>query len=326
MTSQQAYRCFVYVDWAMLIVGLLALITSLGLAAYALLPSKKGRRRGVFLRALICFLVFAVFLGNQASVSVAWFHQQWTPLRIVLFALPAVAMLCGVIGSISYATRALMQQRGEQRRQAVLRSVTGIFVFAVGIAPHTVMTLIPLVSAEDRGNRSGTLAQVGEPVPDFELTTIDGLPFRTTDLRGQVIVLNFFATWCGPCQLELPHLQAIWDEFRNHENFQMLLVGREESAENLRAFQQKNEFTLPMASDPDASIYGRFASQSIPRTYLISSQGTVVYEWTGAYEKEILRLRRLLREELKLARTNNAIHRSRGASHFDNGQSPAATR
>ena len=303
MTPQQAFRYFVYADWAMLIVGLAALSTSLGLAVYSILPKNKGRRRTVLLRALVCFLVFAVFWGIQASVMVAWFNHEWTPLRIVLFASPAVAMLCGLIGSISYGARAVARRSGEQRRQAVLRSLLGIFVFGVGVAPHTVTALIPVLSAEDHGNRPGTLAHAGEPVPDFELTTIDGVPFRTVDLRGQVIVLNFFATWCGPCQLELPRLQAIWSEFRNNDNFHMLVVGREESDDSIRAFQQEHDMTFPMASDPDASIYGRFASQSIPRTYLISCQGTIVYEWTGAYEEEIPKLKRLLRKELTLAPT-----------------------
>ncbi|MGM0490133.1 MAG: peroxiredoxin family protein, partial [Planctomycetota bacterium] len=82
------------------------------------------------------------------------------------------------------------------------------------------------------------------------------------------------------------------------------VVGLGESDDSIRAVQQEHEFTFPMASDPDVSIYNRFASQAIPRTYLISCQGTIVYEWTGAYEEEIPKLKRLLRKELKLAPTN----------------------
>jgi len=219
MTHQQAFRFFVYADWAMLIVGLAALSTSLGWAVYSILLMNKGRRRPILLRALICFLVFAMFWGTQASVTVAWFNHQWTSLHIVLFALPAVVMLCGLIGSISYGARAVLRRSGEERKHAVLRSLLGITVFGVGVAPHTVTVLIPILSAEDHDDRPGTLTHVGEPVPDFELTTIDGNPFRTADSRGQVIVLNFFATWCGPCQLELPHLQAIWNEFRSNDNY-----------------------------------------------------------------------------------------------------------
>jgi peroxiredoxin len=76
------------------------------------------------------------------------------------------------------------------------------------------------------------------------------------------------------------------------------VVGREESDDSVKAFRQKHGFTFPMASDPKALIYSRFASQSIPRSYLLSRQGTIVYQWTGHYETEIPKLRKLLRREL----------------------------
>jgi peroxiredoxin len=93
-------------------------------------------------------------------------------------------------------------------------------------------------------------------------------------------------------------LQAVWNEFRNNGDFRMLAVGREESDDSVRAFQQKHGFTFPMASDPDKSIYNKFASQSIPRTYLISREGTIIYQCTGYYEEETAKLRRLLSKEL----------------------------
>ena len=304
MNLQQAHRWFFYADWTMLAVGVLALVLSLGFSTYTLFPRNKGRRKAVFFRAFVCFATFALMLVIQASVTIPWINQQWTPLRIVLFASPVVAILGGLLGSIYYGTRAFTRYGGKQRRQAVFRSLIGFCICGIGIAPHAITMLIPLVTAEDRGNRPGTLAQIGEPLPDFGLTTLDGIPFRTLDSRGQVIVINFYATWCGPCQLELPQLQAVWDEFRNDENFQMLVIGREESDETLRAIQSQNGFTFPMAADPDASIYGRFATQSIPRTFLISDQGIIVHEWTGAYEDEISKLKRLLGKELERVRTN----------------------
>jgi peroxiredoxin len=98
--------------------------------------------------------------------------------------------------------------------------------------------------------------------------------------------------------MELPHLQAIWDEFRGNGDFRMLVVGREESDQTVKDFRRKRGFTFPMAADPHRSIYNKFASQAIPRTYLISRQGTIVYQWTGHYEAEIANLRKLLRKEL----------------------------
>ena len=179
----------------------------------------------------------------------------------------------------------------------MLKSLLGVVVFGVGMAPHTAAMLM-MTAVEDHSNRPGTLTRIGDPAPNFELATVEGTPFHTADLRGRVIVLNFFATWCGPCQMELPHLQTIWDEFRSNGDFRMLVVGREESDRAVKDFRRKRGFTFPMAADPHRLTYNKFASQSIPRTYLISRQGTIVYQWTGHYEVEIARLRKLIQKEL----------------------------
>ena len=298
MAPQQAFDLFRYADYAMMFVGLAGLSASIGLGIYAMLPGNTGRRRRALLRALISFLVFAMSWGTQASVMIAFLNRQSTPLLIVLFALPIVVMLIGLIVSIACGVHAILRRSGSQRRQIVVKSLLGVVVFGASVAPHTVAILIPIISAEDHANLPGTLTHVGEPAPDFQLTSTEGTPFHTADLRGKVIVLNFFATWCGPCQMELPNLQAIWNDFRNDGNFRMLVVGRKESDDGVKAFQQKHGLTLPMASDPDSSIYNRFASQYIPRTYLISRQGIIIYQCTGYYEEEMSNLRKLLSKEL----------------------------
>ena len=98
--------------------------------------------------------------------------------------------------------------------------------------------------------------------------------------------------------MELPHLQTIWDEFRSNGDFRMLVVGREESDRAVKDFRRKRGFTFPMAANLHRLTYNKFASQSIPRFHLISRQGTIVYQWTGHYEVEIARLRKLIQKEL----------------------------
>jgi len=298
MTPQQAFSLFVYADWAMLFLALVALIASISWAIFAILPRYKGRRKRVLRTATISFLVFAMFYGTQASVMVAFVNNEWNPMRIILFALPVVVMFGGLAVSITYGVHAILRETGNQRRQMVLKSLLGVVVFSVGVAPHTVVSLTPIISAEDHTNLPGTLTQIGDPAPDFRIMNLEGTAIDMVDLRGKVIVLNFFATWCGPCQMELPHLETIWNEFRNDDDFQMLVVGREESKDSIKSFQQKYGFTFPLASDPDRSIYNKFASQSIPRTYLISRQGIIVYQFAGYYEEEISKLKRLLKKEL----------------------------
>lgn len=298
MTPQQAYRLFVYADWAMLLLGLVALGASIGWGVYAALPRNRGRRKRVLRTALLCFLVFAMFLGTQASVT-TYFSSQGSPRYIVLFALPVVVMLTGLAASIVYGVYGILTRIGQQRSGAVWKSLLGMVVFGVGVAPHTLAMLIPILSAEDHSNHPGTLTQVGEPAPEFQVASIGGTPFNSNDLRGKVVVLNFFATWCGPCKMELPHLQALWEEFRDEDDFRMLGVGREETKESVKAFRQEHGFTIPMAADPDRLVYGKFASQSIPRTYLLSREGVIIHQFTGYYEDELSELKRLLSKELE---------------------------
>jgi peroxiredoxin len=303
-TPDQAYRLFVYADWTMLLLGLALFVAAIGWGISALLPRSRGRRRKVLLRATICLLITVLFYGTQASVTIAFFNRQWTALQLVLFGLPVAIMLAGLSVSLTYGIVGILRRSGLERRQMALRSLMWVVIFGVGIAPHTLAVLMPIISYSDRDftNYPGTIRHAGEPTPDFQVTCIDGAPFQLSDLRGHVIVLNFFATWCGPCQDELPHLESIWNEFRNNSHFRMLVVGREESDDAVKSFQQTNGFTFPMAADPNSSIYSKFASEHIPRTYLITGDGTILYESTGYSEQEIVRLKKLITKEV--AKTN----------------------
>ena len=104
MTSQQSFRLFVYADWAMLTVGFAAISVSIGWVINAIFRTDKGRRRQTLRKALICILVFAMFWATQLSVTILFVNDHWTPLLMVLFALPIVVMLAGLIASIVYGT------------------------------------------------------------------------------------------------------------------------------------------------------------------------------------------------------------------------------
>jgi peroxiredoxin len=207
-------------------------------------------------------------------------------------------MVIGLLVSIVGLGYAIFRRTGRPRRQLAIRSLLGLLLFGMGLATPSTQILYRHASKLDFANFPGTLTQLGKPAPDFTVSDTDGTRFRSADCRGKVVLLNFFATWCGPCQKELPHLQAIWEEFKNDSDFRMLVIGREESEEHVKGFKTDRAFTFPTASDPHRSIYSKFASQAIPRTYLISRDGTILFQTTGFYEKEIARLKALLHKEL----------------------------
>ena len=145
---------------------------------------------------------------------------------------------------------------------------------------------------------------VGDPAPDISVVMLDGSKKRLSDFRGKLVLLNFFATWCGPCNDEFPHLQELWNDLKANDRFTMLVVSREETKDTVAAFIATRGFTFPVALDPSAAAFSQFAKESIPRTYLIGRDGTILFQTLGfaddmpLYQRELATLRRRIDKEL----------------------------
>jgi len=112
-----------------------------------------------------------------------------------------------------------------------------------------------------------SVLQIGDVAPKFSLPTADGDEF-SLPANGNVVLINFFATWCGPCQQELPHIEQIWTANKDDERFRLLVIGCEETTETVRQYRDKNSFSFPIAVDTDRTVYSLFAKNNIPRTLL----------------------------------------------------------
>jgi peroxiredoxin len=145
-----------------------------------------------------------------------------------------------------------------------------------------------------------TLVKVGSKAPSFVCTTIDGKTLDISGLQGKIIMINFFATWCGPCNTELPVLQKqIWEKYRNRSDFALIILGREHTKEEVKAFVEAKKFTMPFAPDPDRKIFSLYATQNIPRNIIIGKDGNILFQSTGYDEQEFKKLESLLAQELK---------------------------
>lgn len=130
-----------------------------------------------------------------------------------------------------------------------------------------------------------TLVKEGMQAPDFTVTMFDGTTQTLSALKGKVVLVNFWATWCPPCREELKRVQAdIVDRFAGQE-FVFIPISRAEERETVAAFREQMGYTFPMGLDPERNIYDQFASNFIPRNFLIDQEGKVVIASVG-YEPE----------------------------------------
>lgn len=144
-----------------------------------------------------------------------------------------------------------------------------------------------------------TLVKEGMQAPDFTVTMFDGSTQTLSALKGKVVLVNFWATWCPPCREELKRVQAdIVDRFAGQE-FVFIPISRAEERETVAAFREQMGYSFPMGLDPERKIYDQFASNFIPRNFLIDQEGKVVIASVGYEEEEFNALIAKIEELLK---------------------------
>ena len=145
-----------------------------------------------------------------------------------------------------------------------------------------------------------TLVKNSDIVPAFGFEKSPGVDASISDYRGKTVLITFFATWCGPCRKELPEIQSkIYDKYKDNPNFVLLIFGREHSWKEVNEFKKANKYNMPFFPDPERKVFSKFATQSIPRNFLISGEGKVVFSSIGFEEKAFKSLQEAIAKQLK---------------------------
>jgi peroxiredoxin len=132
--------------------------------------------------------------------------------------------------------------------------------------------------------------EVGNPAPDFRLPTPNGSSLALSELRGKVVVLNFWATWCVPCRAEMPALENVFQE-HGPRGLVVVGVGVQESAEKVLAFLPEVGVSFPILLDSDTRLATRYRATGLPATFIVDRRGVVRDIRLGPYTEEMLRPR-----------------------------------
>ena len=134
----------------------------------------------------------------------------------------------------------------------------------------------------------GYIVRVGDVAPEMELELTDGQKVKLSDLRGKVVMLQFTASWCGVCRKEMPFIESdIWQKHKANPNFVLYGIDRDEPVETVKDFAEKTGVTYPLALDPGADHFAKYAERKagITRNVLIDKEGKIVM-LTRLYNEE----------------------------------------
>ena len=160
------------------------------------------------------------------------------------------------------------------------------------------MLLLPLsIQAQTQGklpkgvtpDSTGYIIRVGQTVPDIKWTQTDGKTVSIKDLRGKVVMLQFTASWCGVCRKEMPFIERdIWQKHKDNKEFYLVGIDRDEPKATVEAFAKQTGVTYPLALDPGADLFAKFAlrESGITRNVLVDRDGKIVMTTRLYNEKE----------------------------------------
>lgn len=126
----------------------------------------------------------------------------------------------------------------------------------------------------------------GEPAPNFQLRDMNGRVVALSDLRGKVVLLNFWATWCGPCRIEMPAMERLYRTY-DRKDFEILAVSTDaQGVAVTRPFQQENKLTFPILHDADFRVGLSYGARTLPMTFMVDREGIVRQHIFGARDWE----------------------------------------
>ena len=167
------------------------------------------------------------------------------------------------------------------------------------------LMILTITQSTASGDSTSTLHAVADrPVaPEFALADIDGVMHRLSDYRGQVVIVNFWATWCPPCREEMPSMQRAWEQIQD-EDMVILAIDVGEDEDTIFTFTADYPVEFPLLLDLDSRVIQEWPVRGLPTTFIVDPQGRIAYRAIGTRDWEdpalLETLRALQRRQIEM--------------------------
>lgn len=148
------------------------------------------------------------------------------------------------------------------------------------------LALFFLLQPTERAGKGAGVA-IGSPAPDFELAGLDGRRWKLSELRGSVVIVNFWATWCPPCREEMPSLGRLYNKYKPAGNFEVLAILYNDLPEKAAEYVSNNGFDFPVLQ-LDNRVGDDYGVTGVPETYIIDRKGILRKKFKGPVQFDAL--------------------------------------
>ncbi|RUL48653.1 redoxin domain-containing protein [Lysinibacillus antri] len=164
-----------------------------------------------------------------------------------------------------------------------------------GVASGIGQPVEPAKNTNDNSKKTGIIESSHssldvEFAPEFTLSDMNGDPINLSDLRGKIVILNFWATWCPPCRAEMPHMQSFYEKNKDNgvEIIAVNLTALDEGKQAVEKFVNEYGLTFPVVLDENGSVGKLYEILTIPTSYIIDAEGRIFQKFVGSMDEQIM--------------------------------------